>query len=127
MGRVQRFSVLNPLSIARNPKRERIQHVPEAANFPQSHALMAKVKNLLISVRAASEINLNLQVESDSQVDAILLSQLLQAGMLLRRYRTKAESNPELAKLLDAIGISTNGRILQVFMDLTSDQMISLI
>ena len=103
------------------------QLVPEAANFPQSRDLIGKMKELLIVVRASSGIELDFQAASASREDAILVSQLLQAGVLLRRYQTNTENNPTLAQLLDTLRITANGNLLDVSLDLTDDQLISLI
>lgn len=105
-----------------------IEHlVPEAAKFPQSHDLIGKLKEVLITVKADSDIELDFQATSASPSDAIVISQLLQAGVLLRRYQTNTEDNPELGQLLDAIRIAANGNLLQVSLDFTNDQLINLI
>jgi hypothetical protein len=103
------------------------QLVPEAASFPQSRDLLGKMKELLIVARTSDDIELEFQTASDSKEDALLLSQLLQAGVLLRRYQTSNANNPQLAQLLDAARISAEGDALDVSFNLTNDQVSSLI
>ena len=105
-----------------------IEHlVPEAANFPQSHDLIGNMKGVLITVKANSDIELDLQATSASPSDAIMISQLLQAGVLLRRYKASSEDNPELGQLLENVHIAANGNLLDVSLDCTNDQLIGLI
>jgi hypothetical protein len=103
------------------------QLVPEAANFPQAHDMSQKMKQLLITVKAPSDIEVNLQVATASPEDALLFSQLLQAGILMRQYQAGTTNNPELVKLLGSINISASGDLLKVSAVLTDDQLISLI
>src|ERR1700732_60034 len=78
-----------------------VQHlVPEAMKFPQANGLVGKLKNLSISAEASDDIELDFQVDSASPSDAIVLSQLLEASMLSRRYQA-SQDNPDLAKILD--------------------------
>jgi hypothetical protein len=101
--------------------------VPEAAKFPQSHDLIGKLKGLLITVKAQNHIQLEFQATSDSPSDAVLISQLLQAGVLMRRYQANGENNSELGTLLDALSIAADGELLDISLELTNDQLISLI
>lgn len=102
------------------------QLVPEAAKFPQSAALIGKLHELLITVNASSSIEVDFQIASASPNDATLLSQLLQVGVLYRRYES-GKSNPELAKVLDGLNVSANGNLLELSLNLTDDQLVSLI
>jgi hypothetical protein len=101
--------------------------VPEAANFQQSRILLGKLKEALVTVKVPGDIELEIQSSSASPSDAVLLSQLLQAGVLMRRYQAKSEDNPELAKLLDELHIGANSELLDISVELTNDQAISLI
>lgn len=101
--------------------------VPEAAKFPQSSDLIAKLKELLITVKAPGKIDIEFKTASDTSSDAVVISQLLQAGVLLRRYQTNGESNPEMSSLLDALRIAANGNLLDIYLELTNEQLVSLI
>lgn len=100
--------------------------VPEATTFPQSRDLIGKMHELLIIVRAPSDIEIDFQATSESSNDAMLLSQLLQVGVLYRRYES-GKSNPELAAILDGLRVSANGDRLELSLSLTDDQVLSLI
>ncbi len=117
------WGVLNTTSAARMIE----NLVPEAAKFAQSRDLIAQLKEVLITVKMPGDIELDFQADSDSPSDAALTSQLLQAGVLIRRYQANSEDNPELAKLLDAFHITANGNLLDISLELTNDQLISLI
>ena len=101
--------------------------IPEATSFPQSQALIGKMKQLLITVKAPSDIEVDLQAKSATAEEAIVLSQLLQAGVLVRRYQTDSSNNPDLAKMLDTISISAKGNLLDISFDLTNEQVTGLI
>jgi hypothetical protein len=101
--------------------------VPQAANFPQSRGLIDKLKNVLITVKAQDDIEIDFQAASPSPADAVLLSQLLQAGVLMRRYQAKDGANPDLATVLDGLRLGANGNSLDISLALTNDQVISLI
>jgi hypothetical protein len=117
------WGVLNSMGAARAIERL----VPETAKFPQSRDLMAKLKELLITVKVPGDIELDFQAQSASSSDAILISQLLQAGVLMRRYQTNSEDNPEMGKLLDTLHIGANGNPLDISLELTNDQLTSLV
>ena len=101
--------------------------IPEAAKFPQSRDLMKKLADVLITVKAPGDIELELKAASASPGDAGLTSQLFQIGVLLQRYQTNSDTNPEMAKLLDALRITSNGARIAISLELTTEQIISLI
>jgi hypothetical protein len=102
------------------------QLVPEAAAFPQAAQLIGKMNALLITVSESNGMEAHFQAVSASPDDALLLSQLLQAGVLVRRYESKQE-NPELVQLLDGLRIDTNGNLLDISFNLSDDQMTNLV
>ena len=101
--------------------------VPDAANFRQSRDLIAKLKDLVITIKGSTDVEVDFGLTSGSPSDAVVISELLQAGLLLRRYQTNSETNPELGPLLDAVRIAANGNLLDIARDLTPDQLTSLI
>jgi hypothetical protein len=101
--------------------------IPEAAKFSQSRDLLQKLKEVVVTVKVPGDIELDVQAAPVSSGDAVLLSQLLQAGVLTRRYQANNEDNPEMAKLLDSLSIGANGNLLDITVDLTNDELISLI
>ncbi len=102
------------------------QLVPEAASFPQSRDLIAKMHEVLITVSVSSNIEIDFQFASASSNDANLLSQLLEVGVLYRRYES-GKSNPELTNILDGLRISANGDRLELSLYLTDEQVVNLI
>ena len=117
------WGVLNSASAAGTIQRL----VPEAAKFPQSRDLIGSLKQVLITVKAPDNINVELQAASPSSKDAVLLSQLLQAGILVRRSLMAGNDNPEMSKLLDTLQIGANGNNLDITFALSNDQLLSLI
>lgn len=104
-----------------------VQHlVPEAMKFPQANGLVGKLKGLSISAKASDDIELDFQVDSASPSDAIVLSQLLEAAMLPRRFQA-SQDNPDLAKILDGMRITPDGNRLDLSLNMTEDQMSTLI
>jgi hypothetical protein len=102
------------------------QLIPEAASFPQSRDLIGKMKELLVTVKASSGMEIDFQASSASPSDALLLSQLLQAGLLYRRYRS-SQDDSGLSQILDGVRVAYNGSLLEMSLALTDDQMLSLI
>lgn len=103
------------------------QLVPEAAQFPQSEVLLGKMKALLISVQDTNDdIEARFQAVAATPQDALVLSQLLQAGVLMRKYQAKS-NNGNLESLLGRVQISANGNQLEVSCALTDDQLMELI
>jgi hypothetical protein len=100
--------------------------VPEVMKFPQANGLVGKLKSLSISAKASDDIELDFRVDSASPSDVIVLSQLLEAGMLSRRYQS-SQDNPALAKILDGMRITPDGNHLDLSMSMTDDQMSTLV
>jgi hypothetical protein len=51
----------------------------------------------------------------------------LQAAILLRSYQTSAENNPALGQLLNTVSIAAKGELLDISLQLTQEQLLSLI
>jgi hypothetical protein len=77
-------------------------------------------------VNAGSGIDGKFQAICGSTEDANTLAQLLQAGLLYKRYQASKE-NPDLADMLDKARIAPAGDRVVLNMTLTDDQMASLI
>lgn len=72
------------------------QLVPEAARFPQSSQLIGKFKGMRIQIQENRNIQASFGAITNSPDDALLLSQLLQAGVLLQSFQAR-DHNPEAA------------------------------
>jgi len=102
------------------------QLAPEVEQFPEAAKLVTRMQNLIITVDASGSVDGKFQAVCGSTEDANSLSQLLQAGLLYKRYQA-AQDNPELAQLLDRAQISPSGDRAVLRMSLSDDQMTSLI
>ena len=102
------------------------QLLPEAAQFPEAGKLFARVKAMTIEVLADRSIETHMNGVCGSTDDANTLAQLLQAGMLYRRYQ-EATSNPDLAKAIDSSTVSARGDRLRVDFALTEDLLVALL
>ena len=112
-----------------NPSYTRLamqQLAPEVEQFPEAAKLVSNMKNMLINVNAGSGIDGKFQAVCGTTDDANSLAQLLQAGLLYKRYQA-GKDNPELADMLDKARIVPAGDRVILNMSLTDDQMASLI
>jgi hypothetical protein len=102
------------------------QLAPEVQQFPEAAKLVSHMQNMLINVNASSGIDGKFQAICSSTQDANTLAQLLQAGLLFKRYQAGKE-NPDLADMLDRASIAPSGDRVILNLALTDDQMTSLI
>jgi hypothetical protein len=102
------------------------QLAPEIEQFPEAEKLVKRMQNSIINVNAESGLDAKIQAVCGSVDDANTLGQLLQAGLLYKRYQAQKD-NPDLAQLLDQAQIVPGGDRVKLSMSLTDDQMSSLI
>jgi hypothetical protein len=102
------------------------QLAPEIKQFPDADKLVRRMQNMLINVDASSGIDGKFQAICGSVEDANSLGQLLQMGLLYKQYQAKTE-NPDMAQLLTQASVTPAGDRIVVRMNLTDDQMASLI
>jgi len=102
------------------------QLTPEVSQFPQAQQLTGKVHALTIAITAGTGVQAHFQAVLDNPDDANTFAALLQAGLLYRRYQV-ANSNPDLAAMLDAISVAPSGDQLDIRLSLTDDQVVGLI
>jgi hypothetical protein len=102
------------------------QLAPEVEQFPEAAKLVSRMQNMLINVNASSGIDGKFQAICGSPEDANTLAQLLQAGLLYKRYQA-GKDNPDLADMLDRARIVPSGDRVILNMALTDDQMSALI
>jgi hypothetical protein len=101
------------------------QLAPEVEQFPEAAKLVSRMQNMLINVNAGSGIDGKFQSICGSPEDANNMAQLLQAGLLYKRYQAK--DNPDMADMLDKARVSPSGDRVILNLTLTNDQMASLI
>jgi hypothetical protein len=102
------------------------QLAPEVQQFPEAAKLIQNMQSMTISATASSGIEAKFQAVCGSSQDANTLSQLMQAGLLYKKYQANKD-NPELAQLLDQASVSPAGDRLVINMNVSDDQMTSLI
>jgi len=102
------------------------QLAPEVQQFPDAAKLITRMQNMIISVTATSGIDGKFQAVCGSVDDANALGQLIQAGLLYKKYQA-TKDNPDLAALLDQAAVTPAGDRVTLRMSLSDAQMTSLI
>ncbi|HXX16230.1 MAG TPA: hypothetical protein VEJ47_15120 [Candidatus Eremiobacteraceae bacterium] len=102
------------------------QLAPEVQQFPEAAALVQRMQAMIITANASSGVDSKFQAVCASTGDANTLSQLMSAGLLLKKYQA-SKDNPDLAQLLDQANISPSGDRVVVALSVSDDQMTSLI
>ncbi len=102
------------------------QLAPEVEQFPDAAKLVSRMQNMLINVNAGSGIDGKFQAVCGSTEDANTMAQLLQAGLVYKRYQA-GKDNPDFADMLDKARVAPSGDRVMINMALTDDQMASLI
>lgn len=119
----------SPVWVVTNPAYTRLaiqQLAPEIEQFPEAAKLVTRMQNSIINVEADSGLDAKVQAICGSTDDANTLGQLLQAGLLYKRYQAQKD-NPDLAQLMDGVHITPGGDRVTLSMSLSDDQMTSLI
>ena len=101
------------------------QLAPEVEQFPEAAKLVSRMQNMLINVTASGGIDGKFQSICGSPQDANTMAQLLQAGLLYKRYQAK--DNPDMADMLDKARVLPSGDRVILNLTLTDEQMASLI
>src|SRR5215470_14306949 len=102
------------------------QLAPEMEQFPEAAKIVSRLKNGIINVDAGSGVDAKMQTVCGSTDDANVMAQLLQAGLLYKRYQM-GKDNPEMGQLLDQARITPSGDRMTLRMSVSDDQMTSLI
>ena len=102
------------------------QLAPEVQQFPEAAKLITRMQNMIISVNAGDGIEGKFSAVCGSVDDANALGQLIQAGMLYKRYQATKE-NPDLAQMLDQASVTPAGDRVVLHLSLSDAQMTSLI
>lgn len=102
------------------------QLAPEVQQFPEAAKLITRMQAMIISATASSGLQGKFQAVCATSDDANTLSQLMAAGLLYKKYQA-AKENPDLGQLLDQTSVIPSGERIVVSMNVTNDQMTSLI
>jgi hypothetical protein len=119
----------SPVWLVTNPAYTRLaiqQLAPEIQQFPEAAKLVTRMQNSIINVEADSGLTATIQAICGSTDDANTLGQLLQAGLLYKKYQAQ-QNNPDLAQLMDGIRVVPGGDRVTLNMSLSDDQMSALI
>lgn len=98
----------------------------DISRFPQARELITTLQGISFVLKAPSDLEIDVQATSSSPANAQLVSQVLQLGLLYRQQQAKQE-NSELAAVLTGARISANGNQVGMSLEVTDDQMQSLI
>jgi len=101
------------------------QLAPEVQQFPEAAKLVSRMQNMLININASSGIDGKFQAVCGSTEDANTMAQLLQAGLLYKRYQAK--DNQDMADMLDKARVLPSGDRVILNLTLSDEQMSSLI
>jgi hypothetical protein len=101
------------------------QLAPEVQQFPEAAKLIQRMQSMLITANASSGLDGKFQAVCGSPTDANTLSQLMAAGLLYKKYQAK--DNPDLGQLLDQTNVTPSGDRVVIRMNVSDDQMTSLI
>lgn len=102
------------------------QIVPVAGQFAQAGHIIDKIGAVIISVHGTDRMDANITAVAGSTADATMLSQLLQAGLMVRQYEA-TDSNPDFAQILAATSVTASGNQLNISLSLTEEQLIALV
>ncbi|HXL23888.1 MAG TPA: hypothetical protein VOA78_15600 [Candidatus Dormibacteraeota bacterium] len=102
------------------------QLAPEMEQFPEAAKLVTRLKNGIINVEVSNGVEAKVQIVCGSTEDANTMAQLLQAGLLYKRYQAGKE-NPDMATMLDSAKVSPAGDRLSVRMNVSDEQIAKLI
>jgi hypothetical protein len=99
--------------------------MPEAAQFPGATDLLGRVKGMTATLQTSSGLDAQVTPHCGSTNDAITLAQLLQAGLMYRRYQA-AQNNPDLTRVIDSTSVSADGDHLRIRTQLSDDAVSTL-
>jgi hypothetical protein len=102
------------------------QLAPEIQQFPEAAKLVQRMQSMLITITAGSGVDGKFQAVCATTDDANTLSQLMQAGLMYKRFQS-AKENPDLAQLLDQANVTPSGDRVLIRMAISDSQMTSLI
>jgi hypothetical protein len=104
------------------------EFVLPAMQFPQTAAIVDRLKALTISVDTKSddEIDLDFQVVCSSVDDANTFAAALQVGLMSRRYLASGD-DPAITVILDRARVTPRGDRLNLEFSLTQEQFQSFV
>src|ERR1700687_4939027 len=102
------------------------QLAPEVQQFPEAAKLVQRMESMIINITASSGVEGKFQAVCASPEDANTLSQLMQAGLMYKRFQS-AKENPDFAQMLDPANVTPSGERVVIRMAISDSQMAALI
>lgn len=100
--------------------------LPDLAQFPGAQPLLGRISGMTISVSTDPGVDAQVTPHCGSTDDALTLAQLLQAGLLYKRYQVN-QYNADMAKAIDATSVAADGDHLKIRTQLSSDLLLALL
>ncbi len=100
--------------------------LPDLAQFPGANTLLARVKGMTVTMQTDPGMDAQVMPLCASADDAVTLAQLLQAGLLYKHYQT-AQTDPDMARVIDGTSVSANGDHLKIRTQIPDDLLLSLL
>ncbi len=100
--------------------------MPDLAQFPGAQPLLGRIRGMTISVQTDPVVDAQIIPHCASTDDALTLAQLLQAGLLYKRYQVN-QYNADMAKAIDATSVSADGEHLKIRAQFSTDLLLSLL
>ena len=100
--------------------------LPDVQQFPGAEQFLNRISGMTIAVQTDPGVDAQITPHCASTDDAITLAQLLQAGLLFKRYQVK-QYNEDMAKAIDATTVSADGNNLKIRAQFSNDLLIALL
>ncbi|HUJ39031.1 MAG TPA: hypothetical protein VLW54_00685 [Candidatus Acidoferrales bacterium] len=100
--------------------------MPTAAQFPGANQILARVKGVTVTVGTDPGMELRVTPLCASAEDALTLAQVLQAGLLYKRYQV-SQKDPDMAQVIDGTSVSADGDHLKIHIQIGNDLLLSLL
>jgi hypothetical protein len=106
------------------------QLAPGAAQFSESAKLFQDIRSLTLSAKASSsDVEVKFEIATDTPQDSVMLSQILQAGLVVKKYLAKQATPPSLAlaAILERVSVTPNSSLVEISIDVLESQLRDLI
>ena len=106
------------------------QLAPGSSQFTASDKLFQDLRSLILTADVTdSSVSVKFQIETDTPEDSLMLSQILQSAILVKKYMAKSASPPNtaLAAALDKFSVAPQGATVALSIELPNDQLRDLI
>jgi len=100
--------------------------MPDVAQFPGAQPLLARITGMTIAVQTDPGVDAQITPHCATTDDAITLAQLLQAGLLYKRFQVN-QYNQDMAKAIDATTVSADGDNLKIRAQFSTELLLSLL